>query len=127
VRRYLGNPWQIEEKDNRETQRVVRKLGEEKYPPSPLGVGEGGEYGDYFEVRARDGVLGGIPAEAIAGSLLRYTIKLKLRLRRRLCLFNIEHSRGREPGGARTHSKGCGNQFKIVPHLSRLGMQMSST
>jgi hypothetical protein len=34
-----------------------------------------------------------IPMVAIAGSLLRYTIKLKLRLRRKVCLFNIGHLR----------------------------------
>ena len=70
---------------------MVRKPREKKHPPPPTGIGEGGQYGDCCEVQARNSVLGGIPKVTIADSSLRYTIGLNVRLRRRTCLFNIEH------------------------------------
>jgi hypothetical protein len=74
-------------KDNRRLPR--------KNPTFPDSIGEGGICGDYYKVQARDGNLGGIPWEAIADHLLRYTIDRENTTLAEECLFNIEHWFGR--------------------------------
>ena len=60
--------------------------------------------GNYYGVQARDGILGGIPAVAIAGPSLRYTIELEATTPVRECLFNIEHWLGGREGAWRNWS-----------------------
>jgi hypothetical protein len=76
-----------------ETRKEKLERRDEEAPPSPMGVGEGWGMGNCYRPQARDGSLGGIPAAAISGPLLRYTIGLESTTPAQECLFNIEHWR----------------------------------
>jgi len=46
---------------------------------------------DYAKLKARDGILGGLPMKAIAGLTLLHPIRAKNKMRTGPCLFNIAH------------------------------------